>query len=140
MHPDRVTPEQLAAVETTLAEDRLDLDAVAADFYRRLFAGAPATVALFSGDADVQRQKFATELEAIGRAIRRHPDFLAETRALGARHRAYGVEAVHYRQAGPPLLDALAAALGDRWTPEVAEAWRLAYHLTAEAMTSGGDS
>jgi hemoglobin-like flavoprotein len=135
-----VTPDQIAAVEATLADERLDLDVVAADFYRRLFAGAPATSALFSGDPDVQRQKFATELEAIGRAIRRHPDFLAEARALGARHRDYGVEAMHYRQAGPPLLDALAAALGDRWTPEVADAWRLAYHLTTEAMTTGGGS
>jgi hemoglobin-like flavoprotein len=33
---------------------------------------------------------------------------------------------------------ALAAALGDRWTDEAAEAWALAYNLTAETMMLGG--
>jgi len=135
-----VTPEQISLVEATLEDRTIDVDAVAADFYRRLFAADPAVGALFSADPDVQRQKFATELEVICRAIRRHPHFVAEAAALGARHRDYGVEAAHYRTAGPPLLDALAAALGDRWTPEVAEAWRLAYHLTVEAMSIGAAS
>ena len=135
-----VTPEQIAAVEATLEDDRLDLDAVAADFYRRLFGADPAAAALFTGDPGEQRQKFAAELAAVGRAIHRHQDFLAEAAALGARHRGYGVDAGAYRRAGPPLLEALGAALGDRWTPEVAEAWRLAYHLTVEAMTAASAS
>ena len=33
---------------------------------------------------------------------------------------------------------ALAAALGPEWTPAVADAWRLAYNLTVEAMTVVG--
>jgi hemoglobin-like flavoprotein len=135
-----VTPEQIAAVEQALETDGLDLDTLAADFYRRLFAAEPATAALFGGDLRAQRQKFADELAAIGRAIRRHPEFLAEAQALGTRHDSYGVHAAHYRAAAQPLLDALAAALGDRWTPAMAEAWRLAYHLTVEAMTSRGAS
>jgi hemoglobin-like flavoprotein len=135
-----VTPEQISLVEATLEDGGFDLDAVAADFYRRLFAAEPALKTMFSADPDVQRQKFADELESICRAIRRHPDFLASAGALGARHRDYGVTAAHYRMAGPPLLDALAAALGNRWTPEVDDAWRLAYHLTVEAMAIGAAS
>jgi hemoglobin-like flavoprotein len=135
-----VTPEQISLVEATLEDGTLDLDTVAADFYRRLFTADPATAEMFSAEPDVQRRRFATELEAICRAIRRHPDFLAGARALGARHRRYGVETAHYRTAGPPLLGALATGLGDRWTPEVAEAWRLAYRLTVEAMTMGDGS
>jgi hemoglobin-like flavoprotein len=135
-----MTPEQIAAVEETLADGGLDLDAVAADFYRRLFAAEPGTAALFDADLGAQRRKFADELAAIGRAIRDHPEFLHEAQALGSRHRAYGVHAGHHRAAARPLLEALAAALGDRWTPATAEAWRLAYHLTVEAMTVGGAS
>ena len=41
---------------------------------------------------------------------------------------------------GEALLGALAAALGDGWTDEVEEAWRLAYNLTAEAMMTGASS
>ena len=34
-------------------------------------------------------------------------------------------------------MGALAGALGDRWTDDVEEAWRLAYNLTAEVMMGG---
>jgi hemoglobin-like flavoprotein len=129
-----VTPEQITAVEATLEDPRLHLDAVAADFYRRLFDASPDVAPLFSADPAVQRRRFGSELETIARTIGRHPAFLAEVSHLGARHRGYGVRAAHYRLAGPPLLDALAAALGNGWTPEVAEAWGLAYHLTVETM------
>ena len=57
--------------------------------------------------------------------------------ALGARHRAYGVRAAHYRLMGGALLAALADRSGDGWTPELAEAWSLAYNLIAETMMAG---
>jgi hemoglobin-like flavoprotein len=132
-----LTPEQIALVErTTLAVEPM-LDAVSADFYRRLFAADPSVAGLFQSDPVRQRAKFAAELEAIVLAIRRHEMFLVRARALGARHAGYGVRAAHYRAVGVALLAALAAALGDTWTPQVEQAWRLAYNLIAEAMMAG---
>ena len=133
-----MSPEQITLVQTTLASlSATQLDALAADFYVRLLGADPSLVALFGSDPAVQRAKFADELAAIVNAIRRFDEFATEGSALGCRHRRYGVAAGHYRTAGVALLDALADALGPAWTPAAADAWRLAYHLTAEVMIAG---
>jgi hemoglobin-like flavoprotein len=141
-----MTPEQIDLVERSVAELEPVLDAVVTDFYTGLFTAAPATTALFAveGPDDAgtdrfarQREKFAGQLAEIMTAVRDHDRFLARAEALGARHAGYGVAAAHYEVVGRALLDALAGHLGDRWTPEMADAWRLAYNLTAEAMLGG---
>jgi hemoglobin-like flavoprotein len=92
---------------------------------------------MFTSDPAVQRARFAAELDEIVHSMRSMDDFESEVRALGERHQGYGVRAPHYRLMGQALLGALAAALGERWTAEVEEAWSLAYNLTAETMLLG---
>jgi len=130
-----VTPSQIALVEASL--DQLDLDALAATFYERAFAAEPTLAEMFRSDPAGQRTRFATELREIIRSIRSIDAFGPAVRALGARHRGYGVHAVHYRIMGGALLGALAAEMGDRWTTEAEEAWTLAYNLIAEMMMTG---
>jgi hemoglobin-like flavoprotein len=130
-----MTPRQIEVVETTLAS--IDVRDLAAAFYQRALATDPDLGRMFTTDLEVQQARFATELAAILRSIRAHDHFVTAGRALGARHRAYGVVAAHYRIMGDALLAALADAVGPDWTDEVAEAWRLAYNLTAETMMSG---
>jgi hemoglobin-like flavoprotein len=130
-----MTPEQIALVESSLSA--VDLGALTADFYRRAFADDPTLAGMFTTDPAVQRARFAAEVAVIVSSIRRLDDFRTETEALGARHRGYGVRAAHYRVMGEALLAALAAALGPEWTDEMAEAWRMAYNLTAESMMAG---
>jgi len=131
-----MTPGQIALVEETLAA--VDRDALADDFYRRAFATDPGLSTMFTSDPAVQRARFAAELAEIVHSIRTHDAFDARVRALGARHRGYGVRSAHYQLMGEALQAALAAAVGDGWTDEVAEAWALAYNLTAETMMLGG--
>src|SRR5215204_6252976 len=107
-----MTPEQIALVETTLDDLLPRLDAVAEDFYARLFAADPEISDLFFGDPVTQRGRFAAELEVICRTIRRYPAFVTAARDLGARHATYGVRAAHYRTVGWSLLAALGSALG----------------------------
>jgi hemoglobin-like flavoprotein len=146
-----MTPGQIELVERSVAELAPVLDDVVADFYAALFATDPAIEALFvldgerspdGVDADparfaAQREKFAAQLADIMTAVRDHPRFLAGAEDLGARHAGYGVRAGHYDVVGQVLLDVLAVHLGDRWSPALADAWRLAYNLTAEAMLAG---
>jgi nitric oxide dioxygenase len=134
-HSRTVTPDQIALVEATLAA--LDLEALAADFYRLAFAAEPALLTMFVNDPVAQRDRFAIELEEIVSSIRSIDDFSPRVRALGVRHGHYGVRSAHYRLMGDALLASLASALGERWTSEVEEAWRLAYNLTAETMMLG---
>jgi hemoglobin-like flavoprotein len=129
-----MTPEQIALVEQSWSMVFGSLDELADGFYRRLFAADPSLESLFGDDLGVQRRLFTAELEQIVFSIRRHEAFLRRVEPLGRRHRGYGVRAAHFPVAGDALLAALAAVLGDRWTPPVEQAWRLGYALTAEAM------
>jgi hemoglobin-like flavoprotein len=130
-----VTPDQIALVEGTLG--RLDLDRLTVDFYRRAFEEEPSLTDMFTSEPAVQRARFAAELDEIVRAMRSLEVFEPRVRALGEAHRAFGVQAAHYQLMGRALLGALAAALGPAWTPEVEDAWGLAYNLTAETMMIG---
>lgn len=56
---------------------------------------------------------------------------------LGRRHVDYGLRKEMYAQGGQALLDTLAFALEDAWTPEVKEAWTAVYGLIAFCMISG---
>ena len=136
-----MTPEQIALVQGSyraLAE--LDqADALAEAFYQRLFAIDPAVEPLFSTDPAVQRAKFVEELGAIVWAISNLDRLLERTHDLGARHVGYGVVSSQYRTVGEALLWALAEAGGDSFTPELAEAWTMAYNLVAETMMHGAD-
>ncbi len=132
-----MTPDQIAIVERTLEQLGDRLEPLARDFYARLFAAEPQTRELFTTAWDEQYRKFADQLELIGCAIRDCDRFLDDAGALGMRHRAYGVRAHDYALAGPPLLEALASALGVDWNADVEAAWRRAYNLTAEAMMAG---
>jgi len=130
-----VTPSQIALVETSL--DDVDLDALATDFYDRAFAADPVLAEMFTADPAVQRARFTAELSEIVASIHSISTFAQAAKALGARHRDYGVRAAHYRLMGGALLAALGQAMGDRWTPEAQEAWTLAYNLIAETMMAG---
>jgi hemoglobin-like flavoprotein len=132
-----MTPEQIDLVEETLAALGPDLDAVAADFYRRLFAADPEVAALFTTEPGEQRAKFVAQFTTIVLAVRHHHRLVDEATALGRRHGAYGVRTRHYPVVGATLLAALAAARGDAWTPAAGEAWSAAYDLTAELMMAG---
>jgi hemoglobin-like flavoprotein len=130
-----MTPDQITAVEDTIRV--LDLDALAADFYRRAFDADPDLTAMFTTAPEVQRQRFAVELRTIVESIRELDDFRARAAELGARHHDDGVRAAHYRTMGEVLLASLGAASGPAWSAELAEAWALAYNLIAEAMMTG---
>jgi hemoglobin-like flavoprotein len=129
-----VTPEDIELVRSSYASLGGDGPAVAAEFYRRLFAAEPSAQTLFTQGPDVMASKFADELEAIVEAIVSFDPFAMRVRDLAARHATYGVQTRHYRAAGDALLGALAARLGPEWDPATQAAWQRAYNLVAEIM------
>ena len=66
-----------------------------------------------------------------------HDALETELRALGARHRTYGVRDEYYGTVGRAMLDMLAEVLGREFTPVVGEAWANFYAFVAETMKSG---
>jgi nitric oxide dioxygenase len=129
-----MTTDQVTLVKSSFASIGPAVDAVANQFYARLFALDPALRALFQSDMRAQRQRLIRMLAAIVDELDRPTLIVAEVVALGQRHVGYGVLAEHYAVVEQALLWALAQQLGEDWTEEVATAWRAAYTLLAATM------
>ena len=135
-----MTPEQITLVQSSFQSLGPQLPIMAARFYQELFRRDPALRPMFTTDLAEQQVRFATKLTEIVHAIPRLDDLLAHTRALGARHVAYGVRAADYQTVGAALLDALAAVLGESFDAPTRQAWVMAYNLMAETMLEGATS
>ena len=106
-------------------------------FYRRLFELDPGIRSLFTSDIKEQSQKLIDMLGVLISMLERPLGLDMELRAMGARHKGYGVMDEHYATVGQALLDTLAAALGDAFTPEVRSAWTALYGAVESAMKAG---
>jgi hemoglobin-like flavoprotein len=113
-----------------------DLDPVD-EFYRRLFELAPEVRPLFKRDMDLQAKKFSETLAWVIAHLE-HPDELCQQlRELGARHSAYGVKIDQYAPVGSALIWMFQRTLGDRFSPEMEEAWLEFYAFASLEMERG---
>jgi hemoglobin-like flavoprotein len=106
-------------------------------FYNRLFHIAPDTRLLFKGDLRAQGTQLMNMIGMAVRQLAQPAALLPMLRLLGARHHGYGVTTRHYDQVGAALLWTLQMGLGERFTPELREAWTETYGLIAGAMQEG---
>lgn len=132
-----MTPEQITLVQSSFERLGAQLPAMATRFYQELFGRDPTLRDLFTTDLTQQEVRFAEKLTEIVRAMPRLDKLLTHTRALGARHRGYGVRAADYETVGAALNAALAAILGSGFDAPTRQAWTLAYNLVAETMLEG---
>ena len=135
-----MTPEQIALVQSSFERVGPDLPDLATRFYQELFGRNPALRPLFTTDLALQKVRFAEKLTEIVRAFPRLPELLVLTRALGARHAAYGVRVADYETVRESLMGAFASILGDSFDAPTREAWVAAYNLVAETMLEGAAS
>jgi nitric oxide dioxygenase len=131
-----MTPDQVKFVQQSFAKVVPISDQAAVIFYDRLFEIAPAVKPMFTGDMAVQRGKLMTMLGAVVRGLSNIESILPAASALAIRHVSYGAKAEHYPVVGAALLWTLEKGLGDRWTPEVADAWTAAYTTLSGYMIS----
>jgi hemoglobin-like flavoprotein len=129
-----MTTDQVTLVKSSFASISPAADAVANQFYARLFALDPALRALFQSDMREQGQKLMRMLATIVDQLDQPMLIVPEVVALGQRHAGYGVLAEHYAVVEQALFWALAQQLGEGWTEEVAAAWQAAYTLLAATM------
>lgn len=115
------------------AEDRTPVD----EFYRRLFELAPEVRPMFKREMGLQAKKFADMLAWMIAHLEQPDDLCKELRALGARHRDYGVAIDQYAPVGSALIWMFQHTLGDRFTSEMEEAWLEAYAFISSEMERG---
>jgi hemoglobin-like flavoprotein len=107
-------------------------------FYDELFGRHPQVRPLFSRHSrDRQEKMLAEALVAVIDHVDDAPWLGQTLRALGAKHRDYGVTDEMYAWVGEALLATLAAAAGDAWRPEVRASWVEAYGAISSLMIEG---
>ena len=132
-----MTPRQIDLVQKSF-NDVKPIAATAADlFYKRLFALDPSLRPMFKGEMGKQGQMLMSMIGAAVSGLRNLETLAPVVRKLGARHVAYGVRTEHYATVGSALLWTLEQGLGDKFAPEVREAWTGAYTLLSEVMQMG---
>jgi hemoglobin-like flavoprotein len=132
-----MNPKDKYLIRTTFAEVERAGEVAALTFYRHLFELDPALRPMFRGDIGVQAQKLTDMLGVLIMMLDNPAQLQTELRAMGARHKEYGVVDGHYSVVGRALLAMLAGVLGARWTPGVQTAWLALYGAVQKEMMTG---
>lgn len=131
-----MTPQQIELVQTSFRKV-VPIAGTAADlFYDRLFETAPEVRSMFPQDMKEQKAKLMGMLGTAVSNLHKLDEILPAVKALGERHKGYGVTAAHYAPVGAALLWTLEKGLGPDFTPEVKEAWTVTYTALAGLMTA----
>jgi len=129
-----MTPDQIAMVQHSFSKVTPIADVAAGLFYGKLFEIAPDTRAMFKGDMAEQRRKLLAALALVVRSLHAPEKIIEPVKNLAVKHVGYGVEPVHYTYVGNALLRTLKKGLGEKFTPELRDAWVEAYATLAEIM------
>lgn len=135
-----ITPRQIELVQSTWAAVAPIKDQAAALFYKKLFETNPALQSLFKGDMTEQGRKLMAMIATAVNGLPRIETLVPAVRDLGRRHADYGVREADYGSVAGALLWTLEQGLGPKFTPEVKEAWTLAYTVLATTMQQGAAS
>jgi hemoglobin-like flavoprotein len=135
--PDIMTPTQIELVRTSHALVQPIAKQAASMFYANLFEADPTLRGLFRGDMDEQGRRLFDMITAGISLLDRPAQLLPVLRRLGGLHVSYGVVDAHYDTVGLALLKTFAQALGDRFSPSVAEAWEAFYGVVSRTMREG---
>lgn len=109
-------------------------------FYDNLFTANPEAKPLFKNtDMEAQKDKLLSSLVLVVENLRKPKVLSGALRGLGAKHVQYGALPEHYPLVGNALLTTFGQYLGDKWTPEVKQAWIDAYGAISSIMLDGAD-
>ena len=132
-----MTPHQIDLVQKSFGEVKPIAAAAAELFYKRLFMLDPSLRSMFKGEMTKQGQMLMSMIGAAVNGLRNLEKLAPVVRQLGARHADYGVRTEHYATVGSALMWTLEQGLGEKFTPEVRDAWAGAYQLLSEVMQLG---
>ena len=106
-------------------------------FYGRLFDVYPEVKPYFKGDMKEQGKKLMSMLSMAVNGLDNLNTLVEPLKALGAKHRGYGVGPEDYSKVADAFLWTLDQGLGDAFTEEVKDAWVVTYTAVAGVMIEG---
>ena len=132
-----MNPREKYLIRTTFAEVERSKEVAALAFYRHLFEVDRPCAHCSDGDIQVQAQKLTEMLGVLIMMLDSPARLQTALRAMGARHKDYGVVDGHYATVGGALMAMLAGVLAARWTPDVQAAWGVLYVAVQTEMMAG---
>lgn len=135
-----MTPEQVQLVQSSWSKVAPIADQAADIFYGHLFENNPGVRPMFSDDMAKQKKALMGMLAVAVNGLTRLDTILPAVKELGVRHVAYGTLPEHYPIVGESLLYTLGAGLGEDFTPDVKEAWTVAYTTLASVMIEAAEA
>lgn len=132
----KLTARQIELVQTSFAKLLPIGDAVAEQFYKRLFELAPSVQPLFRNNLQQQQRKLMNMLNMLVGSLNIPDKIVPILQQLAQKHVRYGAHDEHYAVVGDALLWTLAKRLPKDFTPEVEDAWVATYNLISELMVS----
>ncbi|NBW35505.1 MAG: hemin receptor [Cytophagia bacterium] len=130
-----MTPRQIELIEESWDFVITNTTEAGQLFYERLFHESPDLRPLFKGEIREQERKLISLITFAVSKLRNLDEIVEDVRALGTRHKQYGVKDEYYNNVATALLWTLEQGLGTKWTEEVKQAWIAVYTTLADVMT-----
>ena len=111
--------------------------ALTSHFYNRMFTHNPELKHIFNmGNQQNARQQtaLATAVLAYAEHIDNPAALLSAVKHIGQKHSSLNIRPEHYQIVGKHLLASIQEVLGNAATPELIEAWKVAYFQLADLM------
>ena len=132
--------QTIGLLQASFAEVMAIRAEAAALFYERLFAIDPSLKPLFHDtDMRAQETKLMAALALVVGKLRQLDEVIPVLENLAVKHVAYGVEDRHYATVGDALIQTLSLAFGERFTPELRNAWLAAYGAISGLMITAAN-
>ncbi len=129
-----MTPRQIELVQSSWLKVTPNSDHLAELFYGRLFQFNPSLRPLFDVDLKNQGKRLMVTLNLAVISLTNLRTMMPAVQHLGRRHAKYQVSEGSYAAVGQALFWTLEKCLGDDFTDDVEEAWKIAYATISRAM------
>ena len=138
-----LSPQHIDIVKATAPLVEQHARDITEHFYPLMFERYPLVKDFFNlthQNSGTQRQALANAVVAYAKHIDRLQAIEPAVRLIVHKHVSLNIQPEHYPIVGECLLESIAVVLGDAVTPEVAEAWTLAYQQLANLLIGEEDS
>ncbi|WP_373974077.1 globin domain-containing protein [Chitinibacter sp. SCUT-21] len=129
-----ITARQIQLVQNSFALVEPIAPQAAQMFYAKLFEYAPQVRPLFKKDLTAQGNMLMATIKVAVNGLNDLDKLVPVLHKLAERHVQYGVKDEHYTPVGNALLWTLKQGLGEKWTPELRQAWVDVFRLMATTM------
>lgn len=129
-----MTPRQTALIEESWDYIITNTEEAGNIFYTRLFEQSPHLKHLFKENMRDQERKLIALITFAVSKVNNLDEISNDVKALGTRHKGYGVKDDMYNDVATALLWTLEKGLGKQWNDEIKEAWTTLYVTLAGIM------